>query len=165
MEALHAPWRIKYINAKKDSKNDNALFATIGQSCNDEENHVIARHRNCYAVLNAYPYNPGHVLVVPYRQVVDLVDLSDEELLDLMKLVQCCQRALAKVMAPQGTNIGINLGSAAGAGIENHLHVHIVPRWKGDTNFMPVTGQIHVLSEALTETAAKLRDALAEQTS
>jgi len=165
MEVLHAPWRIKYIDAKKDSKNESTLFATIGQSCNDEENHIIARHRHCYAVLNAYPYNPGHILVVPYRQAVDLVDLSDEELLDLMKLVQCCQRALARVMAPQGTNIGINLGSAAGAGIEEHLHVHIVPRWKGDTNFMPVTGQIHVLSEALTETAAKLRDALAEQIS
>ena len=165
MEVLHAPWRIQYILAKKGRDCEGSLFANIGQSSEDERNHVVARQRHAYAVLNTYPYNPGHILVVPYRQVVDLVDLGNDEMLDLMNLVRRCQRALADTMSPQGVNIGINIGAAAGAGIQEHLHVHIVPRWKGDTNFMPVTAEARVLSEALDETASKLRDALAAQPS
>ncbi|MDB6024692.1 MAG: putative bis(5-adenosyl)-triphosphatase, family, partial [Verrucomicrobiales bacterium] len=107
-----------------------------------------------------YPYNGGHLLVVPYKKVEDFNGLTDEEMLDLMKLTRRCQNALTQVMKPQGFNIGVNLGHVAGAGIAEHLHIHIVPRWGGDTNFMPVLANTTVLPEALTELAAKLRAAL-----
>ena len=161
METLHAPWRIQYILAPKPKHGDETVFTEIGQSSDDEANLVIARERTCYAVLNKYPYTGGHLMVVPYKQTPDLHGLTDDEMLDLMKLVRRCQDALTQVMHPNGFNIGINLGRAAGAGIEPHLHVHIVPRWAGDTNFMPVLGSTTVLPEALTELAAKLRTALA----
>ena len=162
MESLHAPWRIQYILAPKAASSDASLFTTIGQSNEDEKNHVVVRERTCYAVLNTYPYTGGHLLVVPYKQTPDLNGLTDEELRDLMKLTRRCQNALLKVMKPDGFNIGINLGQVAGAGIVEHLHIHIVPRWSGDTNFMPVIGSTTVLPEALLDVAAKLRAALAE---
>lgn len=112
-------------------------------------------------MLNTYPYNGGHLLIVPYKQVVDFNGLTDEEMLDLMKLTRRCQNALTQVMKPDGFNLGVNLGKVAGAGIAEHLHIHVVPRWNGDTNFMPVLASTTVLTEALTELAAKLRAALA----
>jgi len=160
MELLHAPWRIEYIQAPKPPPADGSLFTRIAQSSDDEANLVIARDRTCYALLNRYPYNGGHLMVVPYRQAADLESLTDEELADLMKLTRRCVRALTRVMQPDGFNIGLNVGRAAGAGIEEHLHVHVVPRWNGDTNFMPVLADTKVLPEALAETAAKLRAAL-----
>jgi ATP adenylyltransferase len=162
MEQLHAPWRIGYILAPKALPQDQSIFAHIGMANDDEANYVIARERTCFALLNRYPYTGGHLMVVPYKQIPDLHDLTEEELLDLMKLVRRCQAALTKVMKPAGFNIGINLGRAAGAGIAEHLHVHVVPRWAGDTNFMPVIGNTAVLPEALADIAAKLRAALAE---
>lgn len=161
MEMLYAPWRIEYITAPKPPRSDTSIFTQIGQSNDDDANHVVARERTCYAVLNRYPYTGGHLMVVPYKQVSDLHGLTDEELCDTMKLVRRCQDALTQVMKPNGFNIGMNLGRAAGAGIEEHLHIHIVPRWNGDTNFMPVIGNTMVLPEALTDLAAKLRAALA----
>src|SRR5689334_17326700 len=161
MEALHAPWRIQYILGPKAPPGDGSIFARIAQSSDDEDNLVIARGRTCFAMLNNYPYNGGHLMVLPYREVPDFTDLLDDELLELMKLTRRCQQALAKVMQPHGFNIGVNLGRAAGAGIEQHLHIHVVPRWTGDTNFMPVIASTSVLPEALNETAAKLRAALA----
>lgn len=163
METLHAPWRIQYILAPKPDGSDESIFTSIGQSNDDEANYVIARERSCYAVLNTYPYTGGHLMVVPYKQVPDLHGLTDEEMLDMMKLVRRCQDALTQVMKPQGFNIGINLGKVAGAGIQEHLHIHIVPRWAGDTNFMPVIANTTVLPEALKDLAAKLRAALAQQ--
>jgi ATP adenylyltransferase len=162
MEALHAPWRIQYILGPKAPSSEESIFSQIGQSADDEANHVIARRKTCYAVLNTYPYTGGHLMVVPYKQVSDLHGLTDEELSDVMKLVRCSQDALTKVMKPQGFNIGINLGKAAGAGIQEHLHVHVVPRWEGDTNFMPVIANTTVLPQALTELAAKLRAVLVQ---
>jgi ATP adenylyltransferase len=161
MEPLHAPWRIEYILAPKSADGDD-LFVRIGHSNDDEGNYVIARERSCYAVLNAYPYTGGHLMVVPYKKVPDLNGLTDEELTDLMKLVRRCQNALTKVMKPEGFNIGINLGKVAGAGVLGHVHVHVVPRWLGDTNFMAVLGRTTVVPEALREVAAKLRAALAQ---
>ena len=161
MEPLHAPWRIEYILAPKQPNADE-LFTRIAQSSDDEANYVIARDRTCYALLNAYPYTGGHVMAVPYKQVPDLNGLTDEEIADLMKLVRRCQNALTKVMKPDGFNIGINLGKVAGAGILGHLHVHIVPRWLGDTNFMAVLASTTVVPEALRDVAAKLRAALAQ---
>ena len=161
METLHAPWRIQYILAPKQAADEESLFTRIGQSNDDIAHHVVARDRTCFAVMNTFPYNGGHLMVVPYKQTPDLHGLTDEEMADLMKLTRRCQDALTKVMHPHGFNIGINLGQVAGAGIVGHLHIHIVPRWNGDTNFMPVLAQTTVLPEALTELAAKLRAALA----
>jgi ATP adenylyltransferase len=162
MEPLHAPWRIAYIRGPKPEPGTSQLFKRIGESSDDVANYVIARDRTCYALLNTYPYNGGHIMVVPYKQSPDFNGLTDEELADLMKLARRCQNALTKVMRPDGFNIGINLGSAAGAGIIEHLHLHIVPRWKGDSNFMPVLANTTVLPEALADVAEKLRAALAE---
>lgn len=159
MEPLHAPWRIDYILAPKSTDGDD-LFVRIGQSSDDEANFVIARRRTCYAVLNAYPYTGGHLMIVPYRKVPDLNGLADQELLEMMQLLRECQNALARVMKPDGYNIGINLGKVAGAGIIGHLHIHIVPRWLGDTNFMAVVAGTTVVPEALKDVATKLRAAL-----
>jgi ATP adenylyltransferase len=161
MESLHAPWRIEYILAPKP-KLDESLFTRIAQSDDDDANLVVARDRTCYAVLNRYPYTGGHLMIVPYKQSPDLNGLTDEELTDLWKLVRRCVNALASLMKPDGFNIGINLGEAAGAGILEHLHIHVVPRWNGDTNFMPVIGNTSVVPQALTELAAQLRAALAK---
>jgi ATP adenylyltransferase len=161
MESLHAPWRIQYILAPKPPATDSSIFTQMAQGSDDEANLIVARDKTCYAVLNKYPYTGGHLMVVPYKQTPDLHGLTDDELLGLMQLTRRCQDALTAVMKPQGFNIGINLGRAAGAGIEPHLHVHIVPRWAGDTNFMPVIANTSVLPEAMMELAAKLRAALA----
>ena len=161
MEALYAPWRIEYILAPKPAPADAAVFREIGQSNNDEGNYVVARDRTCYAVLNRFPYTCGHLLVVPYKQTADLNDLTENELSGLMELVRRCQNALKSALKPDGFNIGLNLGKVAGAGITDHIHFHLVPRWNGDTNFMPVIGNVTVLPEALAEVAAKLRAQLA----
>jgi ATP adenylyltransferase len=161
MESLHAPWRIEYILAPKPAL-DQSLFTRIAQSSDDEANYVIASGRTCYALLNAYPYTGGHLMVVPYKQTPDLNGLTDEELSDLFKLTRRCQNALTQVMRPEGFNIGLNLGRVAGAGILEHLHVHVVPRWLGDTNFMPVLAGTGVVPQALRDLAARLRAALAE---
>lgn len=161
MESLHAPWRIEYILSPKTGVTQN-LFTTIAQSNDDESNFVIARDRTCYAVLNRYPYNGGHLMVVPYKQSADLNGLTDEELTDLWKLARRCLNALTRLMKPDGFNVGINLGKAAGAGIAEHLHIHIVPRWNGDTNFMPIIAGTSVVPQALTELAQQLRAELAQ---
>ena len=161
MESLHAPWRIEYILAPKPELKA-GLFARIAQSSDDEANYVVVRDRTCFALLNRYPYNGGHLLVVPYKEVPDLNGLTDEETADLWKLARRCLNALTAVMKPDGFNVGINLGKVAGAGIAEHLHIHIVPRWSGDTNFMPVIADTSVVPDALKEIAAKLRAELAE---
>lgn len=163
METLHAPWRIEYILAPKEPPPaaGESLFTRIAQSSDDVGNFVIARERTCYAVMNRYPYNGGHVMTVPYKQVHDFNGLTAEEITDLMLLTRRVQNAIQNVMHPDGFNLGVNLGKVAGAGIVEHLHLHLVPRWQGDTNFMPVIGNTSVVPEALLETAAKLRAELA----
>jgi ATP adenylyltransferase len=125
---------------------------------------VIVRDRTCYALLNRYPYNGGHLMVVPYKPSPDLNGLTDEELADLWKLTRRCLNMLKQEMKPDGFNVGVNLGKVAGAGIVEHVHIHIVPRWLGDTNFMPVLANTSVVPQALTELAAQLRAALAAST-
>ena len=164
MESLHAPWRIEYILAPKPAQDD-SLFTRIAQSSDDESNYVIARGRSCFALLNTYPYTGGHLMVVPYKQVQDFEGLNDDELLELLKMTRRCQKALTRVMKPQGFNIGLNLGKVAGAGIAEHLHLHVVPRWDGDTNFMPVLASTSVVPQALKDLAAQLRAALATESS
>lgn len=162
MKPLHAPWRIQYVLGPKPPPSDKSVFLQMLESNEDEKNFIIARRKTCFAVLNTYPYNGGHLMVIPNRQVPSIGDLSDEELLEMMRLVQTCQSALIKVMKPQGFNIGINQGKVAGAGIAEHLHIHVVPRWEGDNNFMPVIAETSVLPQALSEVAANLRKAIAE---
>jgi ATP adenylyltransferase len=159
MDTLHAPWRIEYILSPKPELKE-GLFTRIAQSSDDVENLVIARNRTCFALLNRFPYVGGHLMTVPYKEVADLHGLTDEELADLWKLTRRCLAALTAVMKPDGFNVGINLGKVAGAGIAEHLHIHVVPRWNGDTNFMPVLANTTVLPEALKEIAVKLRKEL-----
>jgi ATP adenylyltransferase len=161
MDWLHAPWRIEYILAPKPVLTE-SLFTRIAQSNEDEANLVIARARTCFALLNAFPYTGGHLMVVPYKQTPDLDGLEDDELTDLLKLTRRCQNALKAVMKPDGFNIGLNLGKVAGAGILEHVHLHIVPRWQGDTNFMPVLANTTVVPQALRELASRLREVLAQ---
>ena len=156
MDSLHAPWRIEYILAPKP-RLEASLFTRIAQSSDDEANYVIARDRTCFALLNKYPYNGGHVMVVPYKEVPDFDGLTSAEIADLWQLVRRCLNALTAAMKPDGFNVGINLGRVAGAGVVEHLHVHVVPRWNGDTNFMPVLANTRVLPQALGDVAAKLR--------
>jgi ATP adenylyltransferase len=161
MENLHAPWRIEYILAPKSNPSEESLFTRIAQSNDDEANLVLIREKTCYALLNSYPYAGGHLMVVPYKQAPDFDELTEGELADLLVLTRKCQHALKAVMKPDAFNIGMNLGRAAGAGIAEHLHIHVVPRWNGDTNFMPVIANTTVVAEALKDIAAKLRKALA----
>jgi ATP adenylyltransferase len=162
METLHAPWRIEYILAPKPER-PVSLFAEIAQSSDDVRNLVIVRDRTCYALLNRYPYNGGHVLVVPYKESPDLNGLTDDELADLWKLTRRCLNVLKREIKADGFNVGINLGKVAGAGIIEHVHIHIVPRWLGDTNFMPVLAGTNVLPQALEELATQLRAAFAAE--
>lgn len=162
METLHAPWRIQYIlGPKKPDAGDGSLFSRIARSSEDVANLVVRRARCSFVVLNRYPYNGGHLMVVPYREVAGLEQLTSEEMLELMQGLRDCERVLGQVMRPDGFNIGINLGKVAGAGIQEHLHIHVVPRWNGDTNFMPVVAGVTVMPEALEALAAKLREAFA----
>jgi ATP adenylyltransferase len=160
MDTLHAPWRIEYILSAKTRPTGESIFAEIARSDQDEENLVIARDKSCFALLNSYPYTGGHLMTVPYKQVPDFDGLTDDEMTDLLKLTRRCQGALREVMKPDGFNIGVNLGKVAGAGIVEHLHIHVVPRWNGDTNFMPVVASTTVLPEALREVAGKLRSVM-----
>ena len=161
MDSLHAPWRIEYILSPKPEQRT-GLFTRIAQSSDDVANLVIVRDRTCFALLNRYPYNGGHLMVVPYKETLDLNGLTEEETADLWKLVRRGVNALKAVMRPDGFNVGINLGKVAGAGIHEHLHIHVVPRWSGDTNFMPVIAGVGVVPDALLDIAAKLRAELAK---
>ncbi len=142
MEHLWAPWRNLYVqDPQKISGN---IFAKIAQGSEDETNYVLSRSKSCFAVLNAYPYNSGHLMIIPYREIAALEDLSDDELLDMMTMLKKLKAALTAAFQPHGFNVGINLGVAAGAGIEQHLHIHLVPRWRNDANFMTTIADTRV---------------------
>ncbi|MBN2009393.1 HIT domain-containing protein [candidate division KSB1 bacterium] len=149
MEHLWAPWRIEYI---LQPKAEGCIFCTKPDENNDRQNLIVHRGRLCFVIMNYYPYNNGHLMVIPYRHVADLAELTVDEQAELMNLVTASTKALRKAMKPDGFNVGLNLGQVAGAGVKDHLHFHIVPRWNGDTNFMPVTGHTKVISQALEET-------------
>ena len=158
MERLHAYWRYEYIEAPKENgKSSETLFEDLPKRGDDEANYILYRTKFCYLVLNTFPYNAGHLLAIPYRAVQKLSDLTAEERLDLMNLLAFAEDLLRKALKPEGINLGINLGKAAGAGIPQHLHVHIVPRWNGDTNFMPVIGETRVLPLALKDMWKRLK--------
>ncbi len=147
MDKLWAPWRSKYIAKVGSIKG--CIFCSKPKSKKDKKNHIICRSRHSFSILNIYPYNNGHMMIVPYRHVNDIAKLNDEETLDLMHLLKKSQELLSKTMHPDGYNIGINIGRAAGAGLKDHVHIHLVPRWIGDSNFMPVFATTKVISESL----------------
>jgi ATP adenylyltransferase len=147
---------MEYIDAAKDESDDTCVFCDKPSSGNDQAAYILARTDQAFAMLNAYPYNPGHLMVAPFRHVGDLEDLTRDELAETNDLLQRSIHALKEVSGPHGFNLGLNLGRVAGAGIPGHVHWHLVPRWNGDTNFMSVAGETRVLPELLAETYAKL---------
>ncbi len=153
MERIFAPWRIRYILAPKPKE---CIFCQAPKENRDRENLILFRGKTCYIIMNRNPYNPGHVMVCPYRHVPSTEDLNDEELLESMKLVNFSIEVIREAMNPDGFNIGVNIGKVAGAGIAAHLHIHVVPRWNGDTSFMPVLADVQIVPEALEETYEKL---------
>lgn len=160
---LHAYWRMPYIKSpREESGGKRNPFRALWDASDDRASLMIFRSQHSFVVLNKFPYNAGHLLVLPRREVGDPEDLSAEEYADLMQAVLRAKKLLRVAMAPDGFNVGFNLGAAAGAGIPTHLHAHIVPRWNGDTNFMPVIGSARVLPEALEVLWEKLRNHLAD---
>ena len=149
MDRLWAPWRKAYIRPENRAKKSRCLFCDLARQTPGPENHVFLKSRLSFAVLNLYPYNNGHVMIVPRKHTDRLSVLSRAEKLDWLELYQKTLAALQKTIKPHGFNVGMNLGTAAGAGIPKHLHLHIVPRWNGDTNFMPVLSGDKVISESL----------------
>lgn len=150
MDILYAPWRAQYILGCEEREKDGGCFLCEYPAQGDDRKRlIIARGIFNYVIMNKYPYNPGHLMIAPYRHTADFGGLAAEEATELTTLAQTAQRVLAASMKPQGFNLGMNLGRIAGAGVDAHLHMHVVPRWAGDTNFMPVAGEVRVISEAL----------------
>jgi ATP adenylyltransferase len=155
MEHIWAPWRMTYIGSEKSG----GCILCENQAKNDDEKYfVLYRGENNYVMLNLYPYNPYHLMVVPYRHTSALDDLSEEERNEHFETVSRCVGILRTELNPAGFNIGINMGAVAGAGIEDHIHTHIIPRWQGDTNFVTVVSDIRVVPEALADSYNKLKD-------
>ncbi|WP_213697554.1 HIT domain-containing protein [Acetomicrobium sp.] len=161
MDVLNAPWRMKYIDKSNKEKID-CIFCEFIKEREDEKRLILYRGKKAFVMFNAFPYNPGHLMVAPYRHTGNYDELNQEEILEINLLVQKCLKVLKKTMDPHGFNIGINMGKVAGAGFEGHVHVHVVPRWEGDTNFMPVVGETKVIPEALDVTYRKLKEAWEE---
>ncbi len=154
MDHLWSPWRLAYITGTGQATG--CVFCAAPDAA-ESEPLILHRGPTCFVILNLYPYNSGHLMVVPNRHVASLAASTPEELAELIELTRRCEVALTEAYAPQGLNMGINLGRPAGAGVLDHVHMHIVPRWNGDTNFMTVTGETRVLPEELPVTADRLR--------
>ena len=157
MEHIWAPWRIKYIQMAKEGKEKGCILCDKPKENKDAPNYILHRGQKNFVMLNSYPYNPGHLMIAPYRHVASLEELSKEELHEHYEMVSHSLKVLKKEFKPAGFNIGMNLGRAAGAGIDDHIHTHIVPRWSGDSNFMPVIADVRVIPEALAETYDRLK--------
>jgi ATP adenylyltransferase len=161
MERIWAPWRMDYIS--NTIIDDGCIFCRAWEGDNDRERLILARSEYSLIMLNRFPYTGGHLMVAPARHVADMDALSDAEALDLIHVLNRARNLIRDVAHPDGFNIGINLGKAAGAGIEDHLHIHIVPRWNGDTNFMTVIGDVRVIPEGLLELYDRLAEALKDR--
>ena len=155
MERLWSPWRLAYVTGAAGADTPACIFCEAAGTGRDEL--VLVRTKLTYVILNRYPYNNGHLMVAPRRHVATLATSTPDELADLMRLTRHAEMALTEAYTPQGINVGINLGRPAGAGIVDHLHVHLVPRWNGDTSFISVIGNTRVLPEELGQTATRLR--------
>lgn len=152
-ERLWAPWRLDYIRGPKP---DECIFCSKPEAGDDRANLVVARRERCFVMLNAYPYNNGHLMVSPYAHLPSIEDLDDDTALELMRLTQRSIAAIRDAYVPEGFNVGINQGKIAGAGVEDHVHLHVVPRWGADTNFMPVIGGTRVLPQSLDDSWTEL---------
>ena len=164
MEQLYAPWRIEWIRREERNADlDGCVFCALPERDADRESYVVARSAHAYVLLNNYPYNPGHLMVIPYEHTGDYGDLGDDALLDHARLKARTFEALREALGPDGFNAGLNLGRGSGGSIAEHLHTHVVPRWEGDTNFMPVVSGTKVIVEALEDTYDELHAAFADQ--
>ncbi len=163
MKRMWSPWRSAYIETFKapstKKKSKKSIFTLAVEAKDDDRHYIIWRGKYCFVIMNLYPYNSGHLMIVPYRQTARLDDLSEREISEMMKTVRRAVRALDAEVHPEGFNIGANLGRASGAGVNDHIHFHVVPRWNGDTNFMPVLTETKVISEDMKSTMLKLRAA------
>lgn len=159
---LWAPWRIEYI---KDigEKTDCFICDYASAAGNDTANLVLWRTKHCIVMFNRFPYNNGHLLVAPLRHIADMDEADDAELLEFMQLTRDCQKVLTEAICPHGFNVGLNFGRCAGAGLPGHMHIHVVPRWNGDTNFMPVCADTDVISQSLTELYEQLKQVSKEK--
>lgn len=162
MQKLWSPWRSQYIESFKDKTPKSGCFLCDTAKLNPEDsnNLLIHKGRLTFTVLNLFPYNNGHLMIVPYKHIGDMFLLSDEENLEIMRQLKLSAQALEEILNPEGFNIGTNIGKASGAGVDDHIHFHIVPRWNGDTNFMPVLGDVKVISQDLLTTKKNLQTAL-----
>ncbi len=158
MERLWAPWRREYILGTRKTKG--CIFCQKPKENKDEENYVLFRGKDCLVILNVFPYTNGHLMVAPYRHVKSVENLTQEEAREMMEILRKMVGLLKEVLHPEGFNVGMNLGKVAGAGIVGHVHLHIVPRWKGDSHFMSVLSDTRVISEALRQTYSQLKDKL-----
>jgi ATP adenylyltransferase len=158
MENLWAPWRAEYILRTDDA---GCFLCEKPKEAKDEANFILYRGQSNFIILNSFPYNPGHLLIAPYRHIGNPEAITDEEAKEHFSLLKLCHRLLTQIAKPAGFNIGINLGKVSGAGLDDHIHTHVVPRWLGDTNFMAVTSNTRVLPEGLSATYKKLKDGLA----
>ncbi len=154
MKVLWAPWRLSYILGEKP---DTCVFCLPKEGHEDQERHVLYRGTSCFVIMNKYPYSNGHLMVTPYRHLMDFTQLYKEESYEMMTLLQECTRILQERFQCQGINVGLNIGEAAGAGIREHLHFHLVPRWNGDSSFMAVMDEVRVVPEHLDATYTALK--------
>lgn len=159
MRQLWAPWRMAYVGGGEAARSG-CIFCVKAGETRDEENLILVRGETCFALMNLYPYNTGHLMIAPYAHVPSIQQMSADSLTEMMTLAQRLLDALQQALGPQGYNLGINQGEIAGAGIADHAHLHIVPRWNGDTNFMPVIADIKVVPEFLESTYQKIRERL-----
>lgn len=157
MKQLWSPWRMQYIGGEREV--EGCIFCLLPREQKDRENLILYRGRRCFVIMNKYPYINGHLMIAPYIHTADLAQLDADTQAEMMSTLVLCVQVLNETIHPDGTNIGINLGRAAGAGIVEHVHMHIVPRWVGDTNFMAVCADTRVISEGLLETYDKLKPA------
>lgn len=158
-ERLWAPWRLSYVEkaSKESESGSGCIFVDLPAESDDRANLILYRGKTAFVMLNAYPYTNGHLMVAPYKHTASLSELSDQELLEINQLVAKCIEWITACYSPNGFNIGVNLGKAAGAGIPDHVHWHIVPRWHGDTNFMTSVGEVRVLPQSLDESWERLK--------
>lgn len=161
MDRLWSPWRGEYVGGNAQQRSG-CIFCRFGAEDTDAENLVLHRGDHAYMILNRYPYNSGHLMIVPYEHIADFTLLPSPTAAQMMSLLSHSLATLGRVYKPDGYNVGMNLGAAGGAGVADHLHLHVVPRWDGDTNFMPVVGEVKVMPETLLTTYQKLVGVIGE---
>ena len=159
MDRLWAPWRLEYIQGPE---NNSCVFCLAEEVVDDQSRLVVARGESSYVIMNRYPYSNGHLMIAPYRHLSDPAELEPDEVMEIHQLMICSQAALREVCAAQGFNVGWNIGQAAGAGIADHIHMHIVPRWAGDSNFMPILADVRVIPQHIEKTYTLLARVFAE---